>query len=907
MCSPGSDHHVSSTSDIFDPFRIHFDHVDHEDPSDMINLGSSGKVLCFTCLSKSTDENLETIEYNLFENYVRSLFELLEEYCDNRTIRKIVLPVLEIILKRRTLVMRSDHDFHNILKVIYKVRNNKFFNRYEYLQLVRIYSSLCKGFRTTETMPLLSVWEATEILLDYSEQQLGQIPTIDKLDMDLMLSFEANSMLISSYLNLINKFSVDKTSDLIFPLSRNDRPNSHNRTKYRETQTRCLNNMREYLIETCWPILTDDIQFVEFGCQEKNLLGEIFNALKECFLVNLRMRNEEFSKAFSKLDPFLVAHQSISKTHDKIVREPINNFLKTYVYHYIDENLRIDKFVKDECFDEKEHEEQKIELNYRNVRFFMTSNSTKAVQKTISYLLLNYHAMKTESAYFNPSRVRKVLKLLDPEFINVNGSKTMMKIFLAIITTVIPSIMSCQEYETSRLFLQNYFRKIIDGEISVDINEIIAFDKIVFFWGSTIPVINVCIDYNTLEYFLNHHMKDEGLEEIIVKLLDDTLSTNLFDEYLENIESSSDLIEILCQREMNIKEWTPNSVHYHKIIIHHMRITLPALLDKTTNDYINTTPNERSTTRLDNLFKMTINLMECCEHFNLMLDDSFIEDLFILHRTLCAQHPRENETIMIMNDIIGQIILENNPHLLSVIKSFHYHSIGYLIHFVQKYRFGDKMGENIARLFVKYDDIDYPMIGNVCQNLVGGAQTALYWFLSDNIDLNILALKLAQRVIRTDGTKTAKACISTGLLHLLIKKRDFWKLGRYQAIAKSMVKFEEFLYNPLLISMMDNLPDFVIADVKMHRDPNSNLDSQDFDFDCDGSESITSGGTINDILTNLNQEDYGEDIPSTIPSSMMCAHSLPTRPRDSFFSESDEWEARAHNYHNIVNPEKDPS
>lgn len=892
------DHHVSSSTDTLDPFRINEDHIYHIDTAKLINIESSGRTLCLTCLSNSTHENLETIEYDIFENHVRSIFELLQEHCDNKTIRKVALPVLEIYLKKRTLLMRSDHDFHNILKVLYKVRNHKHFNRYEFTQIARIFSSLCSGFHDTSKMPLLSVWDAADTLMDYAEQQLGQIPFIHDLDLDLMLLFEAVCMIVSSYLCLINSFRIDDYSGIILPLTRADKPDTHNRARYRESQLKCLKFIKDTLIAHCWPAITNDLATKTFRIHEINLVSEIYVVFRECFITGLRFKDNPFSADFEKLDIILVSHQCISKSHDQYFRLTIRAFLKTYVAHHINEYVGTDETIKTICFSKN----AKIESNFRNASY---TRSTQAYDRTLNYLLLNYLAMKKDSSYFRASRVKSVMKLVQPGLLQIDKSRTLMRVYLYLLANLAPNVMNSDEFDTSKSFVLQYFMDSFHGRIDQIVNEIIASDEQLFFWGMGIEAINLCMDVGTLAYLLENHVNDHSLDRILVRIINEVSHQRLLNEYLKDCDSSIDIIERLCNQESEYPESLTNK---HKTFIEYLNGILPALLHESVllNAHQALTP--MIVRNLDKLLRMITMLMNNCRHFHLMLDDNFVCDLFKVHQKLCQapEAERLDDTIINFNEFICCIILDNNAQLLKVLDCLNYYSMGYLLYFVTRYKFRDNLAESVASLLVTYDDLDYPLVKNIFSDLHSSAESAFYWFLSDNNDLNLLAMKLAIRIMSTDSERSAKVCIATGLLHLLVKDSPIWKYKVYQTIARTFVSYDEFILNPLIGKVKDNLPEFMKSLVEQSM--KSRIVREDVfatfsgsDDDTDDTDASDSGETITGILTNLNQDDYGYDDPNGIPSSMMVSNSVPTRWSPSI--NADEWERRAQQHQKTVNPD----
>lgn len=889
MNSSDSEPQVTSSTESFDPFRINSDHVNHSQSSNLIRLEASGRLLCCDCLARNPHEQLESIDYDVFESYVRSLFDLLQEHNENKIVRKVALPVMEIMLKKRTLIVRSDHDFHNILKVMEKVITHKYFNRYEFIQVVRIFSRLCSGFKNTAMMPLLSVWQFVEKMIEFADQHLGQMPDHQELTMDLMLLFETLSKLVHSYLRLINLFALDKFSDLIFPLNKCDTVMTHNRSKYHESQLRCLDFVRESLLVTCWTILKVNPEHKHLHIQDKNLVTDFFIVLKESFITAIRMKNEEFLKAIKKIDFIYFGHQYINRTNEMDVRNSLKDFLTTYVMEFIEREYGRDQSF-DKMFLNSAGPPVRIETNYKNA--IINSRDEKKSLKTSLYLMVNLVAMKLKSKYFTPWRVLRVLKSMDPSSMKINKSKTLMKIILTITSSLVVNL---DELETTNLFIESVFRQYHDRSDNTSISELIAFNENIFFWCLQTPSVRPCINENTVAYFLEKFVDDNDLNEVLAKFLDCSDHSLMFDRYLDKVDSSVCIIRRLIKRETmtpNIYSDVDGNLTYHKRVTDHLSYILPTLLHQSILELNHDVLTKTSSEKINKFIVMTTLMIKACQHFDMIVDDTFIDDLFQMYQRLCraTDSERLDETIILLNDLVASIISNDSPYLFKFLKCLDYYTLGYLIYFLSQYKLGDELGESVASLLVKYDDLDYPLAQDICKNLYPNADHSFYWFLSNNIDMNILSIKLAQRVMLTDTNDTTKACISTGLLHVLFKRPEILQSKRHLQIIKKLIINDEFIYNPLLVNILDDLPDVVRKEISykaQESDPGANSAS----FSESESSSEDEGPSILNILTNLDED--GDDDHNRIPSSIMITNSVP-RDAPLYGVDTDEWERRAY-------------
>lgn len=872
----------SNSSIVFDPFATREDHSCHIESAVIIRLEDSGRGLCLECLQNSSIEEIHSINYELFENYAQSLFEILDENCDINHVRRIILPILERVLNERSLQMKNDHEFHNILRTIYKVRNHRYFSRCEFNQLVKILYSISTNFKNCNTVPLLSIWKASHNLIEYADLQIGQMHTIDEFDEQLLIFFDSLVTIVRSYLQLIRSFAIDKVADLIFPLSRNDSLQKYCRKTYIESQDLMLSFFRDRILKNCWPHL---VSLDQTGSglleNERDFVINLTKALNECLVTAIRLKREDFIESINEIDSLTVFHHFISRNVEKELRLTIWSFLRTYVNYFIEKTLTIDGVYKNLM-----NSNVTIETNYKNAMAVLNDPTKR--ERSISYLLINFVAMECKSSYFIKWRLERVLKIIQPEIIGIDESQTFVNVYFELVSSLNLNIRS---YHNLKTYVKTICRSSRGYEKNKKLNETFCYNEKVFFWIHDFkPFKKVVKIHNII-----HLLKESTKKNITQTTLDQMIRNNFYENLIRNIFLEDDALELVIIPIMRIDcgDESILGIECHKRLVSFISSNVSARLHHTIENHLNSsTSNTRK--RLHGLIEVLIIMMNRCKHFTLMLDDQFAEDLVVFHKSLCEENSTSDrdETIILLNQFITTIIKDNNQHLMELLRLLNHHCLGYLLHFIADYSKGDKLAESVGSLLLAYDNLDYPLIQNICGSLQPMRLSLLNWMLSDDENLQILSIRIAKRLLKYECSKSVRACIATGLIHLLVNSPNISTEGSNNSDITEILMIDEFLHNPLTSLVVCRFPN-PIKDIIEKRLDSSSVGTPDRDnlFSCSSSEhdsDVESIG-IDNILSQLNEDDMDS---CRIPGSLYLSSSIHDQHSLSF--DTSQWEQRAY-------------
>lgn len=863
---------------IFDPFAIEPEHHEHSGSTSIIELEESGKVFCPLCLEKKSPEDLEKTNQNLFNLYIFNLFEALDQHSENSQLRRIVLPLLDILLKKRSISLKSDLEFHNLLRTIYKVMKSDQFTCNEFDYIAKIFSNISSYFIDSNPLPLVSVWKASENLLSQATKKLR--PKEDNSEEPEPMSFNlfgSLALIIKTYLMLLRRFTADQVSDLIFPIYENDTVMKHNRSYYIPSQLDCLRFMDCNLISECWPFLRETDRALE--SQEKFMASELFDSLKECFKSSIRLNNEKFLARIMDLDSIHIGHLLISKNQDLGFRTTIRSYLREFVCHYIEKY-----FGSDGALENLASHKEVVEANHKNAIVF-SHDSTK-YQRTIFYLMANAVASKHNSKYFNPQRVKKVLKSVQPENLDLRISDVFMRTYCYVAAKVITKF---SKYETINNFMTRTWDRLEILDDRVSSREVFCHDGTILFWVYEDPGFQKLVTIETIKYLVEQSIKNGDLEKNVNVLLGNDFYRPILQVYLRDEEPYPMINEILLADRSD----SPRSKD-HCSVVNKLSAILPALLHDAILDSNSQAEASIDLLKTKKLIDVNVAMIKSCNHFDIFLDEQFIIDIFRLIERMYRDEPENSEGLLIVfNEFITLIITTNNDALMRVIKYLNFNTLGYMFHHLNNYTKPNELVESIAQLLLAYDNLDYPLANDLVNDLYPIPLTVVSWMLSQCRELQQLAIRFMLKALGAEIANSTKACITTGLAHMLFKNPSLFRPKLYRGTISAISNYECFKYNPLVYHIIHKLPEPLQQDlskssqdsVQILSSPNMSFDSSEDDIF--GEEQIS----VSRILTQLNEEDR-LDSSCRIPDVLFVSKAVEDQHSSSF--DIDDWSRRAY-------------
>lgn len=871
---------------VFDPFAIGPDHHEHSRSTSIIKLEECNKIFCPLCLEKNPTDGVNKASENLYNQYVRNLFEALDQNSEKIQLRMIVIPTLTIILKKRPISIKSDHEFHNILRVIYKLMTSHQFNLNEFTRIVAIYSIISERYIEANPIPYLSIWKATDHMLQYVEQQFKKVAEQAGGSFNRMPDFFSSSAtIVKTYLDIVGRFALEKVSDLIFPLYENDDPLKHNKVHYINTQIKCLNFMSDSILDRCWATIVD---FRGPLAEDLAKMAEdLFVALDECIKSATRLDNKKFLDFLVKIDILSGSHHLITRNRNgdcnSNLISKIRSFLKSYVFFYIESD-----FGSDQTFRKLKQCEAIVETNHRNA---IAVSLTERFGKTIFYLLINCVAMKQKSKYFKPNCFKKVIKCIDAESMQLRESKVLIRVYSYLIAANVPKL---SIYDNVEGFIIKVWRDMKDKHNNSEFDEEFCYDQTVLHWAFEHPDFIKMVNIRTIRYINERSVKQGSIERNLRLLMKNKHYKPIVVSYLRDDESVAYIIDEIVKTDQNLTI-SSESATEHKALIMELSAIISALLHDSLLEFIND-GNYSCTRRTYRLINMIVIMLNKCRHFNIMLDDQVITDLFKFVELIYIERTEKfDETIVLTNEFMIAIMSNNSPYLLKILKYLDFTALGYMFHRLADYTRGDQVAESIARLLIAYDNIDYPLQYTIYKNLCQMPNSILNWTLSENEDLHKLSLQVAAKVLTLDLTKSQKVSVATGVLHMLITAPQMLQNHDYLEPFLSALSTDELLYNPLLDQLMDTVPASTkrAIEAKMFSGRPRSL-SPDVSFDSDESCNFEEDqNTVAKIVAQLEEDDIIQRTGNhRIPSALYVSQNI--RDQHIEHIDCDIWAQRAY-------------
>lgn len=855
----------ASRPKVFDPFAIGPDHHKHSQSTSIIKLEECNRVFCPLCLEKNPTDGVERASEELYNQFVKNLFEALDQNSENIQVRLIVIPTLTIVLKIRPIIIKSDHEFHNILRVIYKLMMSHQFNLNEFTKIVAIYSIISERYIQANPIPYLSIWKATDHMLQYVEKQFkkfGEQAGESAFNRSPNF-FSSAARIVKTYLDIVGRFALEKVSDLIFPLYENDDPLKHNKIHYINTQIKCLDFMCDGILDRCWAAITDSRQPLAENLAK--MAEDMFVALDECIKSATRLNYKKFLDFLLGIDILAGSHHliSINRNRNSNLRSKIESFLKSYVFFYIESD-----FGNDQTFRKLKQSERIVETNYRNA---IAVSLTKRFRRTIFYLLINCVAMKQKSRYFKPHMFKRVVKCIDAEAMQLRGSKVLIRVYSYLIAANVPKL---SIYDNVEGFIIKVWRDMRDKHNNSEFDEEFCYDQTVLHWAFEHPDFIKMVTIGTIRYINERSVKQGSVERNLRLLMKNKHYKPIVVSYLKDDESVAYIIDEIAKTDENL---TVSEEADHEALVTELSAITLALLHDSLLEFINN-GNYSCVRRTYRLINIVVIMLNKCRHFKLILDDQVVTDLFRFVELIYKEESEKfDEIIVITNEFMAAIMSSNSLYLMKILKYLDFTALGYMFHRLADYTRGDQVAESIARLLIAYDNIDYPLQYAVDKNLCRMPDSVLNWTLSENEDLRRLSLKVAAKVLTLDFAKSLKIRVTTGVLHMLITTPQMLQIHNYLEEFLSILSIDELLYNPLLDRLMDNVPASIkeaIEDKMFSDRPRSLSPALSFDSD-DSCNFEADRNTVASILARLEEDDMIQRTSNhRIPSALYVSQNI---------------------------------
>lgn len=871
----------------FNPLAIGPDHAKHCNSAAIIKLDESGEVFCPLCLSSSY-KDIENIPSEHFEKYVRILFETLDQHGEKKIHRDIMLSVLEIILKKRDICTRSDHDFHNLLRIIYKIIHSEKFGINEFPAVTQMFSAITRRFTGNDPIPVISVSCFAEMIIDRAGKQLERCldGNAHSLRSDVIKLFRSVCTTIRAYLELLGRFQIGRSSCsyfLLFPLHKNDDPLMHDSSYHKNNQIKCLDFAYKSLLPTTIRHLKST---GEPDSLDNTLVLALFEVLRECFISAARVGHTEFIDYVIREDCLWLAHTYCYKCTDCDLKQVIKSFIKAYVLHYVES-----KFEPDSNFTKFTALPDIVETNHKNAIAY--SRDQDKSSRTIFYLMVNYAAHEHKSDYYNQDRLKKVISEVDPSLYSSFNSKAIIKVFLYAASIATRNVAAVDGIEK---FLRKSWNRIRDGVSSNDFNEIYCSYEKVFFWAHQHPTFRKLITWHSIKRLVEIGFSQISIGHNVLKLLNDDLYKEHAMKYMENDESSVELIERLTRTidgcGFHVRD------RFHKPLMTKLGAIIPTLLYDALLKLKKNLDNTEYISKTNRLTRMILLWINHCPQLNLLLDSDFISAWFdvldeITIRRL-SQNKRFDDLLMLFIQFIISMIKSNHNQLIKILASLNYTSLSLMYNLLMNYKIGDTLAEKIASLIIAYDELDYPFQHDAVEGLLELNPNVLNWMLSENNDLHALSIRCTQKLFNQEFCATTRVILATGLFNMIAQNPEILRVREHANIIKSISKENEVAYNPLLSRMKDFVPTDLLADIdEAFANLVSPPSSPALSFDSDESDFFEEENiSVIRILTQLqNEETLDADTSCVIPDALYVSRTLTDRHVDSV--DTGDWERLA--------------
>lgn len=868
----------------FNPFTIGPDHNAHSTSTQIIKLEESNQVFCPLCLS-SDIKQIERIRDDLFERYVRGLFEALDQHGEKKYVRDIVLSILEIILSRRDICIRSDHDFHNLLRIIHKILNSEKFRLNEFPAVTQMFSAITRKFTSDDPIPLVSVSKATQVIIDCAGKQLGKCldDSSATLRSDVMKLLRSVYITIRAYLELLGRFAIYRSSDLIFPLCETDDPQMHSRDYHRNNQIQCL----EFAYIRLFPPTINHLKSVDrLDKHETSLVLGLFQTLRECFLSAVRVEHSGFIQYVIKEDCLLLAHTHSYKCTDVELRTAIKSFLKAFVVHYIET-----KFETDDAFRAFIAKPDIVETNHKNAIAY-SGDSLKS-DRTIFYIMVNYVANEHKSEYYNQDRLRKVISDVDPSLFYSSKSSVVIKVYLQTASLVLRKVSALASIEK---FFRRLWTEIKDGTIDNNIEEEFCSSEKTFLWVYQHPTFKRLITWRSIKRLVEIGFSQISITHNLLRLLNDDFYKGHVIGYLENDESSVKLIGRFTATIEGCNFHVGD--RYHKPLMTKLGAVIPAILYGAIEKLLKNLDDSATLVKTERLTNMIFLWINHCRQLDLLLDHDFITTWFKLMDRISIRQTRGDkkfeELIIIFIELICTLMEINHSQSLKILGCLNYTCLGLMYTWLTGYTMGDKLGEKVAHLIMTYDELDYPLEHDAVEGLLEMNPNILNWMLSNNRDLHALSIRCARKTFKNQKSRTTRAVVATGLINMVAQNPDILRIKELAEAMKALATEEEILYHPMLSRVRCNIPDDLVAGLEEHLETQvSPSPSPPLSFVSDESDIFEEENiSVMRILTQLQNEETPEiDNSCSIPESLFISKSLVDRHVNSV--DTGDWERLA--------------
>lgn len=860
----------------FNLLTIGPEHENHSESSAIIKLEESGEVFCPLCLEKVS------IPEDYFEKYVRRLFEALDQHGEKKHIRAILLPILEIILHKRYLKIESDHDFHNLLRVIYKILSSDKFRHDEFPAVTRMFSAISRRFSRAISIPVVSVSKATETIIECASKQLSKCldENARSLRSDVIKLLRSVYATIRTYLELLSRFALARSSCLLFPLHENDDPQIHNGSYHKECQVNCLNFAQRRLFP---PTIRHLKVADKLDALDISLISELFETMRECYLSASREQHTEFINFMVDEDCISLAHTLGYKCSDTELRAATRSFLKTYVLHHIGK-----KFEIDTAFETFEAQQDIVETNHKNA-IFHSKDAAKS-NRTVFYVMANYVAHDQKSQYYNQERLKKVICESNPSVFFDVDSGVVAKIYLHTASMVLRNVSVSENIEK---FFKKLWDQISDNTKVNDFDGNFCSQEKVFFWAHRHTSFKRLITWRSIKRLIEDGFSRISMAYNTLKLLNDDFYKEQTIKYLENDESSIKLMERFTENidgcEFHVAD------RYHRPLMTKLGAIIPTLLYNAIQKLMLSMDSLENIARTERLTKMILLWIDHCTHLDVLLDQDFIKAWFEIFDRIVAHRleadEKFNNLIILFVQLICSLIRTNHNQLIIILAHLNYTSLSMMYTLLTNYSLDDRLGEAIAHLIVTYDHLDYPLDCDPVDGLLRLKPDTMYWMLSNSKDLHALSLRCAIDTFKNNQSRTDRAVVATCLINMIVENPDILKINEHVDIMRSIISEDEIKYNPLFSRLKDVLPPGLVdgspETIETH------VSSSQTSFISDDSNFFEEENiSVMRILTQLQNEVSTEiDSSCTIPESLYVSRALIDRHINSV--DTDDWERLA--------------
>lgn len=873
---------------IIDPFSIGPDHVEHYTSARIIKIESLGKVFCPTCLARASDDVLR-IEDESYDSYISGLFMILDEHFEKEQVRKIIIRTLHIFMVKRTPRVKTDSEFHNLLRLIYLVMKSDTFTWQELSPLSRIFAKITTKFIETNPIPLKSVWKIIKCIFNLVRMRLNDIDTKNTVDEDSAEFLSCVPISISAYLSVLGRFTFGQISDLIFPLYLNDTAETHNQQYYRDSQQECLRVTRCLIVPKCWDIMAVARHAND---HELNLLCELFNCLSHCLVSAVRIKDEKFLMFLKNSDFLAISHSLIFRYGKSSLEKPVKNLVREYVLHFVEDYLGSDAHIE-----LMKRLDDIVETNHR--RALDASKDETERRRTVFYFLANYVAKTQDSKYFKIARVRKLVQSTQPIKLDILDSIVIMRAHSSLLPAVLIDSLGIESEEENKLILQSIKEvwRLLRKENKFELfREIYCFDSEVFLWAYKLSGFRRLFNVDCLEFILRNCLQQDKTVEVFECLLAELYYQEQLQLYLtesdEFIAMLKKLVEITpCGSQHS----SGHKINQHVSIIRSLSTLMSSLFYRSLLEYINGQYEKSYLERVIRVVNSINYLMTVCEHFDFEVpDERFIDDLFIALERLYKEPVEVDSTLIIpFNELLTLLISHRHQYMMKVLLKLEFGVLGLMYERIADYTKGDHLAESIARLLVTYDEIDYPVRYSIENSLIMMTHSTFNWMLSENAELHLLAMKLAHRALRTESSHSRRACIATGFLHMLITNPHI--MDNQLELVRSIMCVDEIIYNPLIPKVMPILT----AETRRELEEHLGLVSErcvspalSFSSSTD-SNILEDPDVVSDIISKLYEaEPHRDQTSSRVPNFLyvsQCIDDNESAPMDM-----DSWAQRAY-------------